>query len=99
IVVLKVGEPFTDYEDIATRIEKVQGIRHAMPLVEGQVMVSSPAQATGGLVRGITEEGLQALKLVSDNIQFGTLDGFDEKRGVAIGTRLANALGVMLGDS
>lgn len=99
IVVMKVGEPFTDYEDIAARIRKVEGVHHAMPLVEGQVMVSSPAQATGGLVRGITEEGLQALKLVSDNIQFGTLDGFAENRGVAIGTRLANALGVMLGDN
>lgn len=99
IVVLKTNEPFTDYNDVAARIERVPGVHHALPLVEGQVMVSSPAQATGGLVRGITEDGVKALKLISDNIQFGTLDGFDQARGIAIGTRLANALGVMLGNS
>lgn len=99
IVVHKVNTTFTDYEDVAARIEKIAGVRHALPLVEGQVMVSSPAQAMGGLVRGMSEEGLKSLKLVSDNIQFGTLDDFDSNRGIAVGTRLASALGVMLGDS
>ena len=42
IVVLKTNEPFTDYNDVAARIERVPGVHHALPLVEGQVMVSSP---------------------------------------------------------
>ena len=99
VVVLKVGQPFTDFDPIAERIRKVDGVIHVMPLVEGQVMLSSPSQATGGLVRGMTEEGIKQLKLVSDNIQFGTLEGFEANRGVAVGTRLANSLGVSLGDN
>lgn len=99
IVVLKVGEPFKDYDAIAKRIEGVPGVQHALPLIEGQVMVSSRVQATGGLVRGMSEDGLKSLKLISGNIQFGTLDGFDDSRGIAIGTRLATALGVTHNDS
>ena len=52
VIVHKIGEPFTDYQDIADRIALVPGIKYALPLVEGQVMVSSAVQATGGLVRG-----------------------------------------------
>jgi lipoprotein-releasing system permease protein len=99
IIVNKIGAPFEDYPEVARRIARVPGVRTAMPLIEGQVMVSSATQATGALVRGVTESGLRSLPLVADNIQFGTLDGFGEQRDIAIGTRLANSLGVTIGDS
>lgn len=99
IVVLKIGEPFKDYDAVARRIERVPGIESALPLIEGQVMVSSRVQAVGGLVRGVSEVGLQSLKLVSDNVKFGTIDGFDQAAGIAIGTRLANSLGVSIDDT
>lgn len=99
VIVHKVGQPFTDYEDIASAIRKVQGVKYALPLVEGQVMVSSPTHAAGALVRGLAENDIKALKLVSDNVLIGTLDGFDQSRGIAVGTRMATAMGVSLGDS
>ncbi len=80
VVVSKIGEPFEDYAEMAKKLATVPGVKHAMPLVEGQAMVSSPSQATGGLIRGLTEEGVKALSLVSSNIRFGTLDGFDQFR-------------------
>jgi lipoprotein-releasing system permease protein len=46
----------------------------------------------------LSETDLKSLKAISDNIRFGTLDGFDAGGGVAIGTRLANQLRVSLGD-
>ena len=49
-------------------------------------------------MRGLREADLKQLKAVSSNIRFGTLDGFDSKEGVAVGTRLANDLNVKLGD-
>jgi lipoprotein-releasing system permease protein len=91
--------PFDDYQEVAQRIAAVPGVKFAVPLIEGQVMVSSPVQALGGLVRGVTEDGLKALPLVANNIIMGSLDGFDEGDGIAIGSRLANALGVRVGDS
>ncbi|MEQ8825816.1 MAG: lipoprotein-releasing ABC transporter permease subunit [Filomicrobium sp.] len=98
IVVLKIGEPFKDYEDVRNKIVRVPGVIDAMPLIEGQVMVSSRIQATGGLVRGMSEASVKSLKLVSENVKFGTLDGFDNVSTIAIGTRMANAMGVSLND-
>jgi len=99
IIVNKIGGPFEDYDEVAKRIAGVQNVKAAMPLIEGQVMVSSAVQATGALVRGMTEEGLRALPLVADNIRYGSLDGFGQGTGVAIGTRLANMLRVNVGDT
>jgi len=99
VIVNKIGAPFTDYPDVAARIAKVNGIKVVLPLIEGQVMVSSAVNATGALVRGLTEGGLQSLPLVADNVRFGTLEGFGKQRGIAIGTRLANQLRVNVGDT
>jgi len=89
---------FTDYDDVATKIRAVPGVKFALPLVEGQVMVSTPSTSSGALVRGLREEDLKQLKAVSNNIRFGTLDNFDQVPGVALGTRLANQLNVRVGD-
>lgn len=98
VVVHKVGEPFADYEDILQKLVAVPGVRGVLPLVEGQVMVSSSVNAAGALVRGITENGMKSLPLVANNIQFGSIDGFDRQTGISIGSRLAANLRVTLGD-
>jgi lipoprotein-releasing system permease protein len=100
VVVYKIGtDEFPDYADVAKRLESVAGVRHALPLVEGQVIASTPAQALGGKVRGLSEEGLRALSLISNNVRAGVLDGFDHQDGIAIGVRLAQILRVNVGDS
>ncbi|CAN1721816.1 lipoprotein-releasing system permease protein [Hyphomicrobium sp. 1Nfss2.1] len=99
IIVNKIGGSFDDYDEVAKRIKELTGVKAAMPLIEGQVMVSSAVQATGALVRGMSEEGMRSLPLVADNIRFGSLDGFGEGSGIAIGTRLANMLRVNVGDT
>lgn len=90
--------PFNDYDAVARKLTAVPGVHHAIPLIEGQVMLSSPAQALGGLVRGMTEDGIRALPLVSKNIVYGSIEGFDGQRGIAIGTRLSQDLGVSVGE-
>jgi lipoprotein-releasing system permease protein len=98
VVVHSLDPNFTNYDDVAGKIRAVPGVKSALPLIEGQVMVSTPASSTGALVRGLRENDLKELKAVSSNIRFGTLDGFDTKDGVALGTRLANDLNVKVGD-
>jgi lipoprotein-releasing system permease protein len=56
--------PFDDYDDLAKRLAKIPGVKSAVPLIEGQVMISSPSNALGGLVRGMTEAGIGTLPLV-----------------------------------
>ncbi len=99
VIVQKIGDPFTDYTDIASKISQVPGVVTAMPVIEGQVMVSSSTQALGGLVRGVREDDLKSLKLVAGNMRAGTLEGFDKQTGIAMGVRLANQLRVGLGDT
>ena len=89
---------FADYDNVADRVRAVPGVKFALPLVEGQVMISTPSNSTGALVRGLREADLKQLKAISDNIRFGTLDGFDKAPGLALGTRLANELNVKVGD-
>ena len=97
-IVQKIGSgPFDNFDDVAKRLRAVDGVQKAIPLIEGQVMLSSPRQALGGFVRGMTEQGIRSLPLVAENIIQGQIDGFDNQRGIAIGSRLANDLGVALG--
>lgn len=99
VIVHKIGEPFEDYAEMAAKLAKVPGVLSVLPLIEGQVMVSSNVQALGGLVRGIDEHSLKSLPLVANNVKYGTLDGFDQQTGIAIGARLAQSLRVGLGDT
>ncbi|MGD8354711.1 MAG: lipoprotein-releasing ABC transporter permease subunit [Methyloceanibacter sp.] len=98
VVVHSVGQ-FTDYDDVAQRVRDVQNVKYALPLVEGQVLASTPLGSTGALVRGLRENDLKSLKAISSKVRFGTLDGFDGDPGVAIGSRMANTLSVKVGDS
>ena len=74
-------------------------MRLAAPIVEGQALASSPFNASGVLVRGIRGGDLAKLSSVASNIKFGTLDGFDEGQGIAIGKRLAEQLSLRVGDN
>jgi lipoprotein-releasing system permease protein len=99
LLVQPLESPLTDWKDVADRINKVQGIRLAAPIVEGQALASSPFNASGVLVRGIRSDDLNKLTSIAKNIKQGTLEGFDEGQGVAIGRRLADQLSIHAGDS
>jgi lipoprotein-releasing system permease protein len=90
---------FPDYQDYAKRLRTAPGVRHAIPVIEGEVLASAPALSHGSKVRGLTEEGLKALPEVSGNIRAGTLEGFDSDGGIAIGSGLRRMLGIEVGDS
>ena len=84
---------------MAERISRVPGVKLAAPIVEGQALASSPFSASGVLVRGVRAADLGKLPSIANNIRQGTLDGFDEAQGVAIGRRLADQLSLRAGDS
>jgi lipoprotein-releasing system permease protein len=99
IIMQPIDRPLDDYAEVARRIEGVGGVQYALPLVEGQVLSSGRVGAgTGALVRGIRAEDLAKVRIVADNIRQGTLENFDSGEGVAIGTRMAESLGLALGD-
>jgi lipoprotein-releasing system permease protein len=98
MIVRPVGRDFTDYAATADKIKAVEGVKAALAVVEGQVLMTTPSASNGVFVRGIREADLRGLEGVASNVFFGTLDGFDQGGGLAIGTRLANALNLRVGD-
>ncbi len=98
VLVQPIEAPLTDFATVAEKITGIPGVTLAVPLVEGQALASSPFHASGVLVRGIREEDLKRLPSISSNVRAGTLDGFDEGQGLAIGKRLADSLSVRAGD-
>ncbi|MBY4607412.1 lipoprotein-releasing ABC transporter permease subunit [Rhizobium sp. 9T] len=99
MIVQPVDGPFTDYPDLASRLAAVPGVKMALPLVEGQVLASAQAGgSTGALVRGARAEDLTKLKTISDNIKSGDIVGYASGEGVLIGTRMADQLGLRVGD-
>lgn len=93
-----IDRPLDDYDSVAQRLAKIPGVKLAIPLVEGQALASSQSGNNGVLVRGVREADIKAIPFIGGNIRSGTLDGFDNEPGVAIGRRLANALGIQAGD-
>lgn len=94
-----VETPLTDYDAVTKRIQNVPGVTLALPMVEGAAGVSSPYQQSGALVRGIREADIKRLPGIAANIKLGTLDGFDQVKGVAIGSKMAEQLSVRVGDT
>lgn len=99
VVVQPADYPLTDFEDVAARIAAVNGVRLALPMVEGQALVSGSVEGgSGAVIRGMREQDLQSLPTIAGNVRQGTLSGFDTGEGVAIGEAMARNLGLALGD-
>ena len=99
LLVQPLEKPLTDWDEVAARISKAQGVKLAAPIVEGQALASSPFNAGGVLIRGIRLKDMEGLPSIINNIKQGSLGGFDEGQGVAIGRRLADQLSLRAGDN
>ncbi len=98
LTVQVLDQSFVNYDAVTLNILTAPGVVRAIPFIEGQVMVSSNNYSNGALVRGITEEGLSHLDKISGSIRFGSLINFDHSESVLIGARLANNLGLSVGE-
>ena len=92
------GSVLSDYDELAKKAEKLDGVKMVMPLIEGQVMVSSVRSAQGAIVRGIRPEDFIKRDILSGNMIGGSPQAFFEPDTVFIGERLANKLGVYVGE-
>jgi lipoprotein-releasing system permease protein len=93
--------PIPDFKDIQARLEKVDGVKRVISLVEGQAMASSLKSSTGVLVRGIAEADIEKLSSINNkDLQTAiaspgvpdltpSFAGFDKSEGIAVGERLA----------
>ncbi len=98
MIVQPIDGPLNNYPELATKFSGVKGVTMAIPMVEGQVLAQGVGDSsTGALVRGIRADDLSKMKSVSGHIQSGDLVGFASGSGVAIGSRMAEQLGITVG--
>ena len=86
------------YDALAQQILQVGGVVDVSAMVEGQVMASARGVAQGALVRGMRPEAIARRPIITDNIVGGDLADFQGDNALLIGARLAQRLGVNVGD-
>jgi len=87
-----------DYQTIAQNIQSIQGVADVTPIIEGQTLLSNKSNATGVMVRGISQLDFSERDVLYDGIQEGELENFREFN-VAIGTVLAQKMRLGIGDT
>ncbi|WP_455482494.1 lipoprotein-releasing ABC transporter permease subunit [Bartonella sp. B35(2025)] len=98
LIVQTTNSGFSDYDTIISSLESMNNVKFALPVVEGQALVQGELEGgAGALVRGMRKQDLEKIKTVSENIKLGTLSQFDKEEGVAIGSGLAEKLGLTVG--
>ncbi|MBO5996428.1 MAG: lipoprotein-releasing ABC transporter permease subunit [Acetobacter sp.] len=91
------GRTISDYEAIAKKVRVVPGVVSVTPMIEGQVLVSANGYNTGGIVHGLTPQGLRDLTAVSSSIVDGSLDSFGRDNSIVVGVTLAEHAGLSVG--
>lgn len=88
----------TDFDSAAEKLRKVHGVVSVTPMIEGQVMATARGIAQGAVVRGLRPEDLAKREIIANNIQSGSLAALRGKNSVMIGERMAQKLGLRVGD-
>jgi lipoprotein-releasing system permease protein len=93
------GQKIDDYQDLTEKIRALSGVQSALPVLDGQVLLTTATNAShGGLVRGITQDDLRSLHRISDHIVRGSLNDFSGDNALAIGFSFADSYRVGIGD-
>lgn len=90
--------PFDNYTEAVRILENnVAGVQVAIPMIEKQLLATAGNTAEGVMVRGVNAHDLQKKQVLRDGFKTVDLDEFKEDV-VILGDRLANKLGVDVGD-
>ena len=108
VVVMRYDGHFTDYTQVLTQIEAVNGVVAATPFVMSQIMLRSSSGQSGAVLRGVDpisagrvinvlhEEQLAGLLKADDSDSNAAAEALIP--GIVLGKELARTLGVMKND-
>jgi lipoprotein-releasing system permease protein len=87
---------------MVARLRAVPGVVQAIPVIESQALAQGPVAVAGAVVRGVTPHDLRATPIIAGDIKAGSIAGFgvgeDGGDDVLVGQKLAESLGVNVGD-
>jgi lipoprotein-releasing system permease protein len=89
-----------DWQQIGDAARKLPGVTSATPLIEQPLMASANGRVEGVLVRGMRLQDIRHNPVIANNVKSGDLGLVTPGSGrVAIGSRLAEALGAYPGST
>ena len=88
----------SDWQRVAEAARKTPGVTSALPLIEQPLMASANGRVEGVLVRGVRLQDIRSNRVMNENVKGGDMRVVVPGSGnVAIGSRLAEALGAYPG--
>jgi lipoprotein-releasing system permease protein len=87
-----------DYDAVSKMIRALPGVKSAVPKIEGQIMATYRGQAVGAMVAGYRYGDLQQKELLVKKITEGDVSALERGDGVIIGKRMAEKMGLQIGD-
>ncbi len=99
-VVQGYGGRLPDWQSILKQAKATPGVTSATPMIEQPLLATFQGRVEAVLVRGMTVPDIRANETLKGKVLAGTLDAITANSSrIGIGSRLAENLGVQLGDS
>ncbi len=92
------GQGMKHYDNFQDRLKAFPGVRAIIPQISAQAMVTHQNNAIGAQVRGWTREDLENNLLLSNSMKAGGFPDRFQASSAIIGKRMAERLGVLIGD-
>jgi lipoprotein-releasing system permease protein len=106
VVVQKFGDVVYDYRSLEEELAGMEGVTAVTPYLYSQAMITSGAEGTGAILRGIDPESAGRVLNLADSLTVGRLadleavaDAPGAVPGIIIGKELAKQLRIFAGDS
>jgi lipoprotein-releasing system permease protein len=97
-VVQGYGGRLPDWREIVQQARRTPGVTSAIPLIEQPLMASNEGRMEGVLLRGMERDDILRNGTLRGKVLAGSLDTLQPGSGnVAVGARLAEALGITVG--
>lgn len=102
LLVLSYEGTFADYNKVATKVGRAQGIVAATPFVYSQVMVKKAGNVSGAVLRGIDPDTAGRVLRIERMVQHGALESLSETAeglpAIVLGRELARQIGAYQDD-
>jgi len=96
ITIQSYGSDIDRYDEIREEIGFIDNVYSVVPTIYSQVMVSSGEQTAGAIIKAINYTQIERVPKIDESL---TIDRYQEKEGLLIGSGMARSLMLGLGDS
>jgi len=95
--VYAIDDTLYDYEMMRLNVQQIEGVEAALPLIEGQALMSVNNSANGVIIRGLLPSDITKKPVLSESVVQGRLENFRDNN-IAVGVQLAEKYRLQVGD-